>query len=66
MTSGNKKCSRCNQTFNCGVAAGEATCWCFNEPQIMPYDPNAQCLCPACLKQAMDELLKRYPLKKEK
>jgi len=60
----NKKCEQCGSEFRCGVAAADATCWCFDEPHVIPFDEKAQCLCPACLKLAIRDALKKRADKK--
>jgi uncharacterized protein (TIGR00290 family) len=45
-------CARCGATFECGMAAGLAHCWCAGAPAV-PIDPAlAGCLCPRCLDAA--------------
>lgn len=46
-------CPQCGAAFTCGVAAGEARCWCFDLPNIMPMRADSACLCPACLRDAI-------------
>jgi len=57
----NQTCSQCGAEFTCGVTAGEATCWCFDMPNIIPLDSigtdddtQAGCLCPDCLQAKID------------
>lgn len=54
----NTTCKRCRQHFRCGISAGEATCWCFALPQVMPLPDEqattkAACLCPDCLEKTI-------------
>lgn len=51
-----KKCSKCNASFECA----SANCWCNNMPQIMPMNPDAGCMCPECLKTAIDIKTEAY------
>lgn len=45
-------CARCGATFECGMKAGAARCWCADAPAV-PLDPAlAGCLCPRCLEAA--------------
>ena len=44
-------CPRCGSAFRCGAGTGE--CWCQALPPVMPLVEGA-CLCPACLKAAME------------
>lgn len=44
-------CARCGATFECGMTAGAARCWCADVPRV-PIDPTlAGCLCPRCLRE---------------
>ena len=52
-------CPRCGDTFSCGARADG--CWCQALPAIDPTrlgdDPaSASCLCPYCLRQAVELL----------
>jgi hypothetical protein len=46
-----KTCPRCQTKFECGIAQGQETCWCFDCPRVLPVVENAACLCPECLRQ---------------
>jgi iron complex transport system substrate-binding protein len=46
-----KKCSKCSASFTCS----SANCWCSDMPNIMPMNPEEGCLCPNCLKEAIDK-----------
>lgn len=46
-----KTCPRCQATFDCGIANGQDTCWCFDCPRVLPVVENAACLCPECLRK---------------
>jgi hypothetical protein len=55
-------CSRCQNTFECGmVEATDAPCWCTELPPL-PADAlpdageNSLCLCPDCLKARIAEI----------
>jgi len=53
-----KCCSRCGESFTCGLAAGEKSCWCAELPHIMPVDGAVgDCLCPQCLRGEIDACL---------
>ena len=45
-------CARCGTTFGCGANTGR--CWCGDEAYRMPMPttPDADCLCPTCLRAA--------------
>lgn len=57
-------CSRCGAHFSCGMeeADSRAPCWCSALPPLSLDEVHAltdengfaQCLCPACLKVAID------------
>ena len=47
-------CGRCGAVFRCGAEAGDPTCWCVELPPVLPPDPAATCLCPACLQAEVD------------
>lgn len=50
-----KKCPACGAEFSCGPQAGENHCWCDNLPPLEPSSaPGAECLCPACLRKAIE------------
>jgi Cysteine-rich CWC len=44
-------CARCGAAFDCRP---DGACWCAGEDfQLpMPAQPDAQCLCPNCLREA--------------
>ena len=45
-------CPTCGRENACGMAKGEATCWCFTMPRTFPVktiDKGARCYCRACL-----------------
>ncbi len=46
-----KTCPKCETTFECGIASGQETCWCFACPRVLPVVENAGCLCPECLQR---------------
>jgi hypothetical protein len=59
----NKMCASCGSAFECGIEAGEMTCWCFDLPHVIPLDSigsddktGVDCLCPTCLQQKIDDL----------
>ncbi|MGP8214175.1 MAG: hypothetical protein ACLQQ4_01290 [Bacteroidia bacterium] len=46
-----KQCPKCSTAFTCSTV----DCWCSRLPQVIPMNPEAGCLCPACLQKAIDE-----------
>lgn len=46
-----KKCPECDKEFICS----SANCWCSRLPNIMPMNPEKECLCPECLEKAVVE-----------
>jgi hypothetical protein len=54
-------CPACGGPVACGVANGEATCWCFALPAAMPiptYADEARCYCSRCLQEMIAEKAK--------
>ncbi|MGY8656845.1 MAG: cysteine-rich CWC family protein [Verrucomicrobiia bacterium] len=49
-------CPRCGAAFECGVAAGKSSCWCFEKPRMadLPREFDS-CLCPACLEEVQNQ-----------
>ncbi len=50
-----KACSACGAGFACGAASGRA-CWCADLPPLTSLSPGADCLCPACLAEAVGRI----------
>ena len=48
-----KLCDSCSKSFSCYTSG----CWCGELPQIMPMENITDCLCPTCLKAAIEEKL---------
>ncbi|MDB5743374.1 MAG: hypothetical protein JWR68_1689 [Polaromonas sp.] len=54
-------CPGCGAGLRCGMAAGDAGCWCARLPPVMPVPAlpaealAAACFCQACLNKAIDE-----------
>jgi len=58
------RCTLCGDANECGVARGDATCWCFSltipesvkadlQVALAPrIDANASCVCAACIERA--------------
>src|SRR5512145_716097 len=44
-------CARCAATFECGMKAGVAHCWCADVPPAAIDAALAGCLCPRCLRE---------------
>lgn len=62
MTKKNSKCPQCGTEFDCGVKAGQNTCWCYAyQPVISPVEGD-ECLCPACLEKKISERSKHTQL----
>jgi Cysteine-rich CWC len=58
MADGKICCPSCGSENDCGMAKGEATCWCFAMPHLLPVsaaDEAARCYCRACLTQLIAE-----------
>jgi len=51
--SNTKQCRGCGNSFGCGADVAGGECWCARLPHIMPLETAGDCLCPACLLQAM-------------
>jgi ribosomal protein L34E len=51
---GMRLCPQCGGRFVCGIAAGDDRCWCFDLPAVMPVRPDTACLCPNCLREAIE------------
>jgi uncharacterized protein (TIGR00290 family) len=54
-----KQCVQCGVPFSCYTKG----CWCSELPMIMPMENITDCLCPACLKAAINEKLVENNLK---
>jgi hypothetical protein len=52
-------CPRCGRVFGCGAGAGE--CWCQELPPAMAL-ADGDCLCPACLAEAIERASSTDPL----
>jgi hypothetical protein len=66
MTVDPARCPLCGEANDCQIAAGRATCWCFDSP--VPPDvlacvpPEAQgvaCVCQTCASEPSDERTRR-------
>jgi hypothetical protein len=44
-----KICPECKQDFTCSIS----NCWCAELPPFMELIENAECFCPACLKEKL-------------
>jgi len=53
-----KKCPSCGEIFLCGPSAPGGKCWCSELPNVMTIENEMGCLCPACLKKAIDKIIK--------
>jgi hypothetical protein len=45
-----KHCTRCGHAFTCGPQSSDGKCWCDALPPVSPSSPDADCLCPECLR----------------
>jgi hypothetical protein len=54
-------CERCGAAFGCTNTGEVGSCWCSEEAFRLPFGalPEADCLCPDCLRKAADELKAR-------
>jgi hypothetical protein len=53
-------CPRCGEPFTCGLAVGDAHCWCFDVPHKAVLGKKLArtgCICPKCLQAAIDEII---------
>ena len=51
-------CPTCGSANGCGMAKGEATCWCFTLPHVLSVsqeDDRVRCYCRTCLERVIDE-----------
>jgi hypothetical protein len=51
-------CPACGGPVDCGMANGEATCWCFALPPVLPVPvdaASARCYCSRCLQRSIAE-----------
>lgn len=51
-------CPQCGGPSGCQRDAGCAGCWCLSYPKVLPApsNPNAACLCEACLRRRLSNL----------
>lgn len=58
----NQCCPECGAEFQCLAHCGANTCWCMALPRLpMPSEPDAGCLCPACLRARIERELQPRP-----
>ncbi|MFZ1081632.1 MAG: diphthine--ammonia ligase [Candidatus Kryptoniota bacterium] len=50
-----KTCPSCGDTFLCGPTNSGGKCWCSELPNVMTTEDGKDCLCPTCLKKAIDK-----------
>ena len=62
-TAGARVCAQCGAGFVCGIAAGDARCWCFELPAVMPVRADTACLCPVCLLKAIQHVRAEQEIK---
>jgi hypothetical protein len=60
------RCPLCGQANDCRIAAGEATCWCFEAPvppEVVARVPaeasGVACVCRRCAARPTDEARRR-------
>lgn len=56
-----KRCLRCDAPFGCGAESTDKPCWCTELPPVMPVS-DAGCLCPKCLREEIEELIRQAGL----
>jgi hypothetical protein len=54
-----KVCTECKKEFSCYTS----DCWCSELPQIMSLSETEDCLCPQCLKTAIDKKFEEHKVK---
>ncbi len=59
VTPQKKFCSSCNEVLVCGATEAAKSCWCTGYPNIMPIDAGSDCLCEACLRNAIQKKLNK-------
>jgi hypothetical protein len=50
-------CPTCGSANKCGMEKGDATCWCFALPHVLPVSATEKsgcCLCRGCLTLVTD------------
>jgi hypothetical protein len=57
-------CPACGGTVECGMANGDAACWCSVLPHVLPVTDigDARCYCRACLQALIRERSQRRAL----
>ncbi|WP_137404002.1 DUF5522 domain-containing protein [Echinicola rosea] len=50
-----KRCPNCQKAFACTTE-----CWCSAFPPIVPLEENKGCLCPDCLKSAIQDRISHW------
>lgn len=55
-----KNCSTCSTVFSCGITESDGGCWCNHFPPIFQMNPEIDCLCPDCLKNATVKKITEY------
>ncbi|MGD7653982.1 MAG: DUF5522 domain-containing protein [Verrucomicrobiales bacterium] len=59
MTTPEKTCPECGNSFLCGSNSAGPACWCGSMPRIMPVEPTTSCRCPNCLAKAIATAIER-------
>jgi hypothetical protein len=61
--SGSLLCPECGGPSGCQRDLGCAGCWCMKYPKVLPTpaNPNAACLCEACLRERLASLGAEVP-----
>ncbi|HMQ12505.1 MAG TPA: cysteine-rich CWC family protein [Candidatus Competibacter phosphatis] len=69
MEQSSSRCPLCGQPNECGIAAGQSTCWCFETripPEVLEKVPpelrGVTCVCKACAtgRRSPEETLERF------
>jgi len=62
VSDGKTCCPSCGSKNDCGMAKGEATCWCFAMPHVLPVsatDEAVRCYCRVCLTRLIADRTRR-------
>ena len=55
-----KICPVCGTQFGCANLGDGTACWCAALPPLMELNSTSDCLCPDCLKIALQEKTEQY------
>ena len=51
-------CPTCRSANGCGMAKGDATCWCYTLPHVLPVietESLGSCFCRPCLERVIGD-----------